>query len=230
MEQKETQTPYFLYASTSNDSTDNARAVLVQRDNAVFDPKDPKHKEKLLHWCTIHWPSTFKKAMSSGNSMFYHDCCTCFSRRHFCKNAGHPPLQSSAVTKMPSFKDVNSSEDLFRWLFKLLADNTKRGQRCLFPSLNRQHILDMDSYNEDRQEELELLRKRVDSLQTQEEHLNTRVKTLSEENDKLLKSAKSWYCRYQELQEAQDKSAISLFSTPFKRKPKSNFEVFEDLF
>ena len=230
MQQKETQTPYFLYPNTSNDSTDNARSVLVQRDNTVFDPKDSDHKTKLLQWCSIQWPCTFKKAMSSGNPLVYHDCCTSFSRRHFSKNAGHPPLQSSTVTKMPSFKDVNSSEDLFRWLYKLLADNTKRGRRCLFPSLNRQHIVDLDFNDEDKEEELESLRKRVDSMQKLEEQLANRVKTLTDENEKLLKSAKTWYCRFQELQEEQDKSYISLFSTPFKRKPKSNFDAFEDLF
>lgn len=200
-----------------------------EQDNLRFDPNNPLHKEKLSKWCHHHWKSTFLKSLQSGNNMFYHDCCSSFSRRCFSKTAGHPPLQSCAVTRIPSFKEVSSSADFFKWLFKQLDHNTKRGQRCLFPAINRPHIICQEIDVEKLEEEIQTLRKRVVNLESSEEKLNMTINSLKDENDRLMKSTKKWYLKYQDLLEGQDKQVMSTFTTPLKKQSNLNFGFLDEL-
>ena len=107
--------------------------------------------------------------------------------------------------------------------------NTKRGQRCFFPAINRPHIVAQDMDNEKLEDEVQMLRKRVEVLEKTEEELNKSISLLKEENQKLLKSSKSWYMRYQEATEPQDKIMTSAFNTPMKKTSNVNFFFLEEL-
>lgn len=182
-----------------------------------------------MKWCQCHWRNTFLKALQSGNYITYHDCCTCFSRRCYSKNAGHPSLQSCIITRMPSFKEVSNETDFFKWLFKLLETNTKKGQRCFFPAINRPHIVAQEVDNERLEDEVQMLRKRVEFLEKSEEELVKNMSALKEENQRLIKSTKNWYLKYQELIEPQDKAISSTFNTPMKKTSNLNFYFLEEL-
>ena len=107
---------------------------------AIFDPRMETDKQALKKWCQIHWSMTFQKCLAKGNVIHYHECCICFSKRHFLKTAGHPELQSASVMRIPTFKEITSSEGLFRWLMARLEASSCSGRPCYFPAFNRYHF------------------------------------------------------------------------------------------
>lgn len=174
---------------------------------SYFDPSCLQHKSRLYEWCRVHWP-IFCRSLQHQNSVYYHECCNSFSRRHFSKIAGHPSLQTSSIATIPSFKEVLSADDFFRWLLKMLTYNTKKGHPCRFPAVNRYHQ-EQDikaAQSEDEEEETTMLKKRVSELNQQLYSLKeTSLKTQAE-NQRLLECTQMWYQKYQELAEA-DKAA-----------------------
>lgn len=195
-----------------------------------FDPKNLRHKEQLKAWCAEQWPATFRKSLQSGNAIHYHDCCSCFSRRAFCKLAGHPELQSSRLTRMPSFQDVSTADGLYHWVLARLTENRKRGHRTYMPAINRVHFDVEDLEAAEEENERELLRKRVDELGAREQLLSSQVAALKEQNELQLLATKTWYLKYQEAVERHDRGLTSAFTTPLKRLDKTNYGNFEDLF
>ena len=227
MEQSDRRKQYLLDDHQTDLLVPSQLVLLTHREPGLFNPKDPVHRKKLLQWCHLQWIPTFKKSMEQGNSIYYHDCCSCFSRRVFAKNAGHPLLQTSPVSKIPTFRDINNAENLYQWLLCRLNQSIKLGQRCLFPALNREHVENFDLEVINRDNEIEMLRKRVEEMSQIETKLNKQLSSLREENQRLLHSSKSWYGRYQELAELKEPALWSQFATPFKKNPKSNFDLFD---
>lgn len=124
---------------------------------------------------------------------------------------------------------MTSAAQLFNWLYLKLSEKVRLGQRCQFPAINRTHTDEETSDNEET-DDSQLLKKRLQEMQQSQTQLNMTVKTLLEENDRLLRSSKSWYAKYQELAENQDKLMTTPLDTPFK-KTKPNFEVlYDDVF
>lgn len=218
---KQTQTDYSpTLAYLEDTSTDNQTSRIP-----IFDPSITEHKARLYYWCQAEWP-TFCRSLLHQNSISYHDCCSCFSRRRFSKMAGHPSLQTSSVATIPSFKEVESSGDLFRWLLKMLTYNSKKGARCLFPAFNRYHIEEDCKVGQGRDsddEEGTFLSKRVNDLNrelVQAKQMNSHLQT---ENNRLLESSKAWFQRYQELSEGCYQAVPSELQTPKKTKTNSWF-------
>lgn len=193
-----------------------------------FDPDNKRHRQKLLLWCEECWSKDFKTAIQAGNSPIYHDCCTCFTRRAFCRTAGHPDLQSSAVSKIPAFKEMEKPEDLYRWLLKTLQANKRRGDRCLFPRFNVQHQDDDGVDNLDSDSTITELRNTITDLRKRAHVLEDKVKKLTLENNQLLHASKTWYQRYQEVTENSDKKQPTLFDTPMKKNNSNNFSLLEN--
>lgn len=227
MEQSDLRKPYLLNGNEPDLPVPSQLVLLTQREPGLFNPKDASHRKKLLQWCHLQWMPTFKKSIDQGNSIYFHECCSCFTRRVFSKNAGHPSLQTCPISKIPSFRDVNSAEDLYQWLLRRLNDSIKLGHRCLFPALNREHVESFDQEVLNREQEIEMLRKRLEQMTQMESSLNKQLVSLKEENQKLLHSTKSWYSKYQEIVEFKDHALSSQFATPLKRQPNSNFDMFE---
>ena len=221
---------YCATTSTTMASTENLRANAKLNTPPLFNPKDCKQKERLQLWCHEVWLPTFVRSLQSGNAMFFHSCCYGFSRRAFCRLAGHPELQTCRLSKMPSFRDVSSAMDLYHWLLGLLTEDTKRGLTVYFPAINRVHYEAGDHDEFERADDLESLRKRVEQLTVQEKKLAEHVKVLKTENEKLLLSSKTWYLKYQDMLERTDHHPPSAFTTPVQKRSKSNFECFDEIF
>lgn len=168
------------------------------------------------------------RSLESSNSLYYHSCCCSFSRRAFSKVANHPPLQTSSVLKIPSFKDVRSADDLFRWLLDMISTNVSRGQKCFFPSLNRYHVETEPSDDDSYDKEVLVLRKRLQDMKFTLSEYQLQVKTLESSKDQLLHSTKHWYGKYQELLEQQDNQVPKEFLTPQKRKTNCMFDILDN--
>src|SRR3990167_5572424 len=97
---------------------------------------------RLKEWCTYHWYGTIKKSIDSMNPVVYHDCCFSFSRRHFSKRANHKPLESASVLRIPSFKNLHTDDDFYKWIIDKIKVHEKIGRRAVFPSINKHHIDD----------------------------------------------------------------------------------------
>ena len=196
---------------------DNFKIVTLSK-NSTIDPSDMKVCKVLREWCKIQWTRTFQKNLANCNAIYYHECCFSFSRRGFKKQAGHPELQTSSVLKIPTFKEIETSEGLFKWLFNRLETAQSRGQKCYFPSINRFHSEDDDSDHneEDNLEQVNFLRKRIDLLQQENHRVKKSLEAANIENKSLLASSKNWYNRYEILNEKQGEQMYTLFETPRK--------------
>lgn len=194
----------------------------------VFDPSSTQHKSRLYHWCKSQWP-VFCKSLHHRNSIYYHECCNSFSRRHFYQLAGHPSLQTSTLVTIPSFKEVATSDDLFRWMLKMLTFNTRNGHQCYFPTINRYHV-DQDHKVghkvglEDEEEPTIYLKKRLLELNKELRGAQDRLCEVQAENKRLVQSSMNWYQKYQEVIEA-DKIPLE-FQTP--QKAARNYTFFDD--
>lgn len=192
-----------------------------------FNPDCKKQRQKLHQWCLATWTADFKRPIQGGNSPFYHDCCTAFSRRTFAINAGHPKLESCQVTRIPAFKELETAEDFYNWLFRLLCSNKRRGDTCFFPRFNVVHS-EVDGVDEqETPARVDELNKRLQEATSKMNRHEETIQTLKTENEQLLHSSKSWFQKYQELIDASDKTREVLYATPMK-KTNHNFCVLED--
>ena len=193
----------------------------------VFDPSSTQHKARLYHWCRNHWP-VFCRSLHHQNPIYYHECCNSFSRRRFSKLAGHPSLQTSSLVTIPSFKEVASAEDFFRWLLKMLTFNSKKGHQCRFPALNRYHSEQDTKVGQvvEEEEPMYFLKKRIDDLNRELYSMQDKLIETQTENKRLMKSTMNWYQKYQETFDTADKVPVE-YQTPQKVGPKYSFP-FED--
>ena len=84
------------------------------RSVKLFHLGSSDHTQELKTWCQFHWEATIRRAIVSNNTLYFHDCCTCFSRRGFLRRSGHPMLQSCSVAKMPTLMQVKSHEEFYQ--------------------------------------------------------------------------------------------------------------------
>ena len=188
-----------LSASTSTEEVLPVHPSLDQDPRpTTFNLHNTHHQALLREWCHDAWFGTIKKSIDSGNPVVYHECCFCFSRRAFSKKANHNAVQSSSVQRIPSFKSVESPEELMRWLLDKLRTQQKLGRRTVFPSINRYHT-EEDSQAEDTDQEISCLTKRVQRLDQDLVQAHQTITQLQRDNQCLLKSSRSWFAKYQEL-------------------------------
>ena len=69
----------------------------------------------------------------------YHACCNTFSRRAFTKVAGHPPILSIGVLKIPGLRNATSHQDLYHWLLDIIIKVDWRRNESLLPE--PQHVI-----------------------------------------------------------------------------------------
>ena len=163
-----------------------------------FNLHNSHHQALLREWCQQAWYGTIKKSIDSGNPVIYHECCFCFSRRAFSKKANHHSLQSSSVQKIPSFKSVESPEELLRWLLDKIRSHQKLGRRTIFPGINRYHCED-DQEDEEGELDTTMLAKRCEKLDEDLQIATKSLHQLQKDNERLLSSSKAWFHKYQEL-------------------------------
>ena len=194
---------------------------------APFSLESNQHDLELKNWCRMNWEELISKSIKNRNAPIYHECCISFSKRGCVKRHSHPPLQSVSVLKMPSLMSLDSPEGFHLWIRQRLKLRQRMDKPLHFPSINVAHF-DENSNEEDEEMEdkVEMLGKRVELLSLMHEKAHQEVLTLREQNTKLLASSKDWHSKYQELQmKWQDETASYADTTPCKKlKLTSNFE------
>ena len=175
-----------------------------------FNPADEDDVQDLKNWCRFHWKETLCKGIGGCNAPTYHDCCICFCRKHYGGKNTHPPLQSASVLKIPSLNKVTSPDELYTWLRSRLLEHQRLGRRPLFPSINTPHI-EPDTEEEGMEgfESPELLKKRCFDLLELQKNSEEKIKQLTEDNQRLLASSKSWCLKYQDLFCSKDDERMS---------------------
>lgn len=194
-----------------------------------FDSKSCRHKRELLQWCTVHWGKTFHPSLQAGNPLYYYSCCGGFARRWFAKNAGHPPLESCSILKIPSFRGVSSADELYKWLLLMYAQNATSGKTSYFPTINSLHVKDNDIDHQLDQEETVQLSKRLDELHSKLRSHEDKLKELEsmgKASQQLLSSSRNWHAKYQELLDKQQNTCPEEFITPVKKRVNC-FDVYE---
>lgn len=184
-------------------------------------PEEQEHQDRLKSWCKAHWMSTFRRSLIYGNKLTYHCCCNSFSRRTFLKQAGHPPLLSIGLLKIPALRDAISHEDLYRWLMDVVIEARRHGQKPLFPAVNRYHVEQQEGDEteaEDHNEQESLLGKRNRELETELETVKKQLTEVRKDNERLYESSANWHSKYNELLE-RDQTVVTVWSTPKKYKP-----------
>ena len=175
-----------------------------------FNPANEDDVQDLKNWCKFHWKETFSKGIASCNAPTYHDCCLCFCKKHYGGKTSHPPLQSASVLKIPSLKKVTSPEELYTWLRSRLLEHQRLGRRPLFPSINALHIEhDTEEEGTEGFDSSELLKKRCFDLLELQKSSEEKIKRLTEDNQRLLASSKSWCLKYQDLFNSRDDDRMS---------------------
>jgi hypothetical protein len=196
----------------------------------VFEADNKKHDKRLLEWCKAYWKNTFKRSIEYNNTIFYHSCCNSFSRRSFMKVAGHPSLQTCSILRIPGFREVNTAEDLHRWLLKMITSNTTTREKLPFPRINKYHTNEISTDEEiDRKEEdSTYLQKRCYLIQEELGQYKSQLKHMHNDNERLLRSTNNWFQKYNDLLGQQDRLTQSAFQTPLKTNLKPTFELFSD--
>lgn len=172
-----------------------------------------------MQWCRLHWLKTFKPSLANHNIIYFHYCCSCFSKRRFICRSGHPVPYTISLQRLGGYKEVESEEDFYHFMLVLLESVTEMGIKAMFPGLNMFHR------DEDRLEVLtateqtELLGKRLEEMTTELDYYKKKNKELEVQNEHLLKASWSWYVKYNEAFEKLNLSQLTLFDSPQKTKP-----------
>ena len=147
------------------------------------------------------------------------------------KTARHPSVQTCSILKKPGFREVNSAEDLHKWLLKMITSSTTSGKKLPFPRINRYHIDELSTDEEmDHKEEdnSTYLKKRCSLIQEELDQYKTQLKQLKMDNDRLLNSTKNWFQKYNDILDQHDRLTQSAYQTPLKTNLKQSFELFSD--
>jgi hypothetical protein len=165
-----------------------------------FNPASEDDEQDLKNWCWFHWESLFRKGIQSFNAPTYHDCCLSFSKKGYVKKNTHPPLQSASVLKIPGLKKATSPEELHIWLRERIEEHQRLGRKPVFPTINSPHLEEDSEEREDEcSQSAELLKKRCQNLVEMQKNSEEKIKKLTEDNQRLLASSKTWCLKYQEL-------------------------------
>lgn len=190
----------------------------VDENTQCFDLDSTEDTVELKIWSKNNWDRVVKKSIENLNPLVYHDCCFCFSRRGFSKNAGHPALESCSILKIPSLKDCKSADDLYKWLRQKIVEHSKQGRKTIFPAINRPHILALDQEEDTESEKVEVLAKRCKELSEEKEKVLETISKLTEDNQRLQRSSKTWYLKYQQALSREEEMEETRLDTPVKKK------------
>lgn len=186
-----------------------------------------RHIIRLREWCEVHWELVFARGLDSKNPVYFHDCCTSFSRRSFAKHAGHPTLNTTSIQRLPAFREMKTASDLFKWLLKWLRDMSANQAVCHFPRLNVQHAPRTGQEVDGCGMRTAELGKRTLELASQVDSLQAQVEHLLSDNAHLLNSSKHWCNKYQALLDRHPDSFHDQHATPEKHVvTANNFDYF----
>lgn len=149
-------------------------------------------------WAKFHYTDTIKKGIENSNIIYYHECCFCFSRRSFCKKAGHPMHFTHSILKVPGLKDVTTASEFYDWLRQKIQEHKDNGRSPLFPGINRYHREhDFTLQTPFLDELVDFLTKKCERLKEEKEAYALEIEFLRYDNDRLQASSKNWMDLYQ---------------------------------
>lgn len=105
----------------------------------LYRPEEKTEEVVLKEWCCVYWEGVLSKAINTGSTVFYHDCCLSFSRKGFTKKSGHPAEMSVSVHRLPELKKCKGHEDFFVWIEEKLSLRRTLGLPLFFPTINCCH-------------------------------------------------------------------------------------------
>ena len=192
-----------------------------------FDIYSEEDDKVLREWCQLHWQFIICKGINGNNAPTYHDCCISFSRKGCVKKSSHPSLQSASVLKIPSLKTSAGADDLYRWLKNRLRAHHKLELKTFFPTINTAHFTTDADYNEDSDDQLEMLGKRCNKAVEELTKARDEIDRLKQDNKALHSSTKNWYSKYEELLiKQQDDTPSYTETTPVKHVKPTEFMEF----
>ena len=119
--------------------------------------------------------------------------------------------------KIPSLKNTNTHDELYRWLKERLRLHNRIGKKTYFPSINVAHFNEDEDFQEDLEEEIEALGKRYNNTLLELDKVREEISRYKEDNKKLVSASKSWCIKYQEIMfKLQEETASYTQSTPLK--------------
>lgn len=187
-----------------------------------FDIHSEEDDRELKNWCRLNWQQVICKGIQGKNAPTYHDCCVCFTKRGCLKKSSHPAIQSVSVLKIPTLKHSTDHEGLYRWLKARLRTNHRLEMKTYFPTINSAHFSFEEDYEEDPEEQVELLGKRLNKTMDELTQAKQDIDKLRLDNKVLVSSSQNWCKKYQELLHRDEEETPSYAeTTPFK--PKNDF-------
>ena len=145
------------------------------------------------------------------------------------KTARHPSIKTCSILKMPGFREVNSAEDLHRWLLKIITSNATSRKKLSFPRINKYHTDEIstdDNIDQKEEEDSTYLQKRCNLIQEELDQYKSQLKQLKVDNERLLSSTKNWFQKYNDILDQHDRLTQSAYQTPLKTNLKQSFELF----
>ena len=109
----------------------------IDRSELILSSRN--HIARLEDWASLHWETLISKAKTCKTTVYFHECCFCFSRKGYTLKAQHPQEMTVSVQKIPELKSSLSYCDFFDWLFQKLHARHKRGYAVYFPAINAPH-------------------------------------------------------------------------------------------
>lgn len=210
----------------ANEKKDKQYEALLKQD--FVDSNEPNDIERLRKWCSSQWSETIRKSLLNRNQMSYHLCCNSFSRRFFCKSANHPTDETFDINKLKDFKSIETGEDLFRWQISMINENTKKGLRTPFPTINIKHFGSAGGQSETTDVNIRAqMTKRLSDLERDLDEHKRLIGHLRTENARLLRSSKNWHSLYEQTLGKRDQLQ-DLTTTPKKQKISNSFVFLED--
>lgn len=200
------------------------RVVCCHAKLMLFDSTDARHRQNLMEWCRVQWPSLFSKSALHHNSLFWHDCCSSISKRRFMESAGHPAEQTHSIFKLATFKGIKGPEELYQWMLERLKQAKTRGFKAYMPAVNRLHIDPEAAETVGNQNLVAELRCQLETASSSLAEQRLKIDKLESENQLLVKSSRTWCQLYHGLLEQSTEQAPDGTTSPKMLKTKC-FEV-----
>ena len=172
-----------------------------------IDLESEEDEKRLREWCEYHWEHTFKKNFDNYNSIQWHECCVCFSKRGFSKRSGHPEYETFSLLRVQSFRQVITADGLYQWIRGRLEAHKKEGRTLIFPTINKNHPKSTDTLHHSTfscspvhhsPEQVQYLSKRVLELSSETITALAKIQRLEKDNNRLLASSQNWFMKYTE--------------------------------
>src|SRR3990167_4661851 len=90
-----------------------------------IDLEDLKDRNKLQVRCMTLWMELVDGTLKSKHKVYYHRCCTSFSKSKAAKTTNHPPEETSSFSELIQTHQMKAAGDLAAFIMKQLSNKPK---------------------------------------------------------------------------------------------------------